>query len=243
MRTRDHAPRRRGAGTLTALALGLALAATLGCRQDMHDQPKYEPFEANPFFADGKSARDLVPNTVPRGQLRADEAYYTGLGADGEGVPGFPLTALRERWPGAVDELGDEEFTRLVLRRGQQRYGMFCTPCHGAVGAGNGMIVQRGFKVPTSFHDERLVASPPGYFVNVITAGFGQMSSYASQVPPEDRWAIAAYIRTLQLSQGARSAELAAADLARLAEPPAPVHGAADHADDSAHAGAHSGEK
>jgi mono/diheme cytochrome c family protein len=203
----------------------------------MHDQAKYEALEASTFYADGKAARDLVPNTVPRGFLRADQAYYTGLDASGQGIPGFPVETLKAKWGGNAEELSEQEFSRVVLRRGQQRYGMFCTPCHGAVGAGNGMIVQRGFQVPTSFHDERLRTSPPGYIFNVMTEGFGQMSSYARQITPEDRWAIAAYVRTLQFSQSARTADLNPADLQRLDEPPAADghstggHGAGGHGD------------
>lgn len=234
MRTRNTNARIRISRRLGVVGLALCLTAAVGCRQDMHDQAKYEALEASTFYADGKSARDLVPNTVPRGFLRADQAYYTGLDASGQGIPGFPMETLKAKWGGNAQELSDQEFTRVVLRRGQQRYGMFCTPCHGAVGAGNGMIVQRGFQVPTSFHDERLRTSPPGYIYNVMTEGFGQMSSYARQITPEDRWAVAAYVRTLQFSQSVRTADLNPADLQRLEEPPAADdgHGAGNHGEE-----------
>ncbi|HEX5758767.1 MAG TPA: cytochrome c [Thermoanaerobaculia bacterium] len=182
-------PRRRAAAPALAAAL-LALAAA-GCRQNMHDQGRFEPFEASPFFADGSSARPLPAGTVARGQLRADEAAATGVGPGGAflAAPPFPLS-------------------RRLLERGRDRFGVFCAPCHDGVGTGRGMIVQRGFTQPTSFHDPRLKGSALGYFYNVMTEGYGVMPSYAPQVTPEERWAIAAYIRALQLSQEARLADL-----------------------------------
>ncbi|MCB1054874.1 MAG: cytochrome c [Acidobacteria bacterium] len=207
----------------------------------MHDQPKYEAFEADDFFPDHAAARPQVANTVAHGFLRADTGYYTGADDKGTMVDGFPMDELRAHWPGDVADLSDEEFTRVVLKRGEQKFNTFCTPCHGRVGTGNGMIVQRGFKQPTSYHDERLRTSPAGYFVNVMTVGFGQMSSYASQVTPEERWAITAYIRSLQLSQSVRTVELDPDDLQRLEEPPADA--AAGHGEHEAPAGDHSGEK
>jgi len=168
-----------------ALVLGLAAAAA-GCRQDMHDQPKYKAFRPSDFFGDDRSARPLVEDTVARGQLRADAAYFTGK----QGA--MPVDVL----PVAV--------TPALLRRGQQRYGIYCTPCHGQTGRGDGMVVQRGYRRPPSFHIDRLRNEKTGYFFDVITSGFGAMPDYAAQVTVADRWAIVAYVRALQLSENAR---------------------------------------
>ncbi|HSE42532.1 MAG TPA: cytochrome c [Acidobacteriota bacterium] len=151
----------------------------------MHDQPKYEPLERNVFFDDQRASRPLVEGTVARGHLRDNPQYYTGKTGD-QPVTTFPI-----------------EVNEDLVRRGQSRYNIFCTPCHDQLGTGLGMIVRRGFKRPPSFHIDRLRQSPPGYFYDVITNGFGQMSSYAEQVPVRDRWAIVAYVRALQLSQHA----------------------------------------
>ena len=151
----------------------------------MHDQPRYEPLEASSFFQDGRSARPLVAGTVARGELHEDEQFYTGK-AGGTLVSTFPFPVTRE-----------------VLERGQERYNIFCSPCHARVGNGQGIIVQRGFRQPSSFHIDRLREAPVGYFFEVITNGFGSMYDYADRIPPPDRWAIIAYIRALQLSQHA----------------------------------------
>jgi mono/diheme cytochrome c family protein len=177
-------------GVLLAVAL---LAAAAGCRQDMHDQPRYEPLERSRFFADGRASRPLVPGVIARGHLQADSAFYRGE-VDGKFAEVFPLPVTRE-----------------LLERGRERYDIFCAPCHDHVGAGAGVIVQRGFKSPASFHEERLRGMPPGYFFQAMTNGFGVMASYAAQVPPRDRWAIVAYIRALQLSQHAVVADVPAA--------------------------------
>jgi hypothetical protein len=163
---------------------------TTACRQDMHDQPRYEPLEASEFFADGRSARPLVAGTVARGDLREDEHFYTGK-ANGTLVDRFPFPV-----------------TRAILERGQERYHIFCSPCHDRIGTGQGMIVQRGFRRSPSFHIDRLREAPVGYFFNVITNGFGSMYDYADRIPPRDRWAIIAYIRALQLSQHATLEEV-----------------------------------
>ena len=169
-----------------ALLATLALAAaTSACRQDMHDQPKYEPLEGSAFFADHRAARPIPPDTVARGQLNLDEHYFTGKVA-GRFADTFPMPV-----------------TRAVLERGHERYDIFCSPCHDRTGSGRGMIVQRGFPRAASYHEQRLRDAPPGYFFNAMTNGFGVMPSYATQVPVDDRWAIAAYIRALQLSQHA----------------------------------------
>jgi hypothetical protein len=161
------------------------LFLALGCRQDMHDQPRFEALEASPLFEDGRSARPHVRGTMPRGGLRHDDHFYTGR-IDGEPAETLPFTLTRER-----------------LERGRERYDIFCSPCHGGLGNGEGMIVQRGFRRPPSFHEDRLREMPVGHFYDVISNGFGTMMDYASRVPPEDRWAIAAYIRALQFSQNA----------------------------------------
>ncbi len=160
------------------------MLASVGCRQDMHDQPKLEAYEVSDFFADGQASRQPVEGAIARGWLRADDHLYRGVGADGAFARTLPV-----------------EVDRALLERGRERYDIFCSPCHGRTGDGRGMIVQRGFQQPTSFHDERLRAMPVGYFFDVQTNGFGQMSSYAAQVPVDDRWAIAAWIQTLQLSR------------------------------------------
>lgn len=175
-----------------AVVAGLALLALPGCRQDMHDQPKYQPLEESHFFKDGRASRPRIPGTVPRGRRDDDALLVTGK-VDGKLSDVFP-----------------EPVTQATLERGHQRFDVYCSPCHDRSGSGRGMIVMRGYKQPTSFHEERLRTSAPGYFFDVITNGFGVMPSYAAQVPVKDRWAIAAYIRALQLSQHATVADLPA---------------------------------
>jgi mono/diheme cytochrome c family protein len=194
----------RGAALL-ALPLLLALGA---CRQDMHDQPKYEAYEASAFFANDTSAQPIPEGTVARGQLREDEPYFTGFGADDQPVARIPIP---------VDE-------RLLVR-GRAQYDGFCAPCHDRVGSGQGMVVRRGFKQPSSFHIDRLRDERDGYFFDVITNGFGQMPSYAAQIDPEDRWAIVSYVRALQLSQNVPMDELSPDERQRAeagGPPPAP---------------------
>lgn len=154
----------------------------------MRDQAKFEPLEASTLFDNGRASQEPPANTVPRGEwyeIRSDEALYTGS-VDGQLVDTIPISVDRD-----------------VLLRGQERYNIYCSPCHGQVGDGQGMIVQRGMKQPNSFHSEQVRSQPDGYYYNAITNGFGVMYSYASRVPPQDRWAIVAYIRALQFSQNA----------------------------------------
>ena len=165
---------------------GFLLLVMVGCRQDMHDQPKFIPLRPSTFFADGRSARPLSEGTVARGHLDEDVLFYTGKTADGKLSEQFPMPVTKE-----------------VILRGQQRYNVYCTPCHSRLGDGNGMVVQRGYRHPPSYHIERLRQAPVGHFFDVMTNGFGAMPDYAQQVHPADRWAIAAYIRTLQFSQDA----------------------------------------
>jgi mono/diheme cytochrome c family protein len=172
----------------------IAAGAGAACRQDMHDQPKYVPLRGTAFFNDARSARPLVEGTVARGHLRDDELLYTGK------TNGNPATVF----PFAVDEK--------VMARGQQRFEVFCAPCHGRTGQGDGMIVLRGYRRPPSLHQDRLRAEPVGHFFDVITNGFGAMPDYAAQVKPEDRWAIIAYIRALQLSGHATLADVPPSD-------------------------------
>lgn len=165
-----------------------ALAATLvltACGRNMFDQPRAETYEASPYFADGASARPLIDGTVSRDRGGVDSSFFTGQGPDG----------LLTEIPFEVDIE--------VLRRGQERYDIYCSVCHNYDGDGHGMIVQKGAVQPTSFHEQRLLDAPVGYYFNAMTNGFGRMYSYASRIPPEDRWAIAAYIKALQLSQNA----------------------------------------
>jgi mono/diheme cytochrome c family protein len=168
------------------------------CRQDMHDQPKYNALQESAFFADAQSARPLVAGTVARGQLNDDPLLYTGKqgNADATVFP-FPITEP-------------------VMARGQERFNIYCSPCHGRTGLGDGMVVRRGYRRPPSFADDRLRQAPVGHFFDVMTNGFGAMPDYAAQVKPSDRWAIAAYIRALQLSAHATLADIPAADRPRL---------------------------
>jgi mono/diheme cytochrome c family protein len=170
------------------VVLLLALPVVAACRQDMHNQPKYTPLRASAFFGDGSSARPLVEGTVARGLLHEDEAFYTGR------VGG----ALVREMPVPVDHT--------LLARGRERYDIFCAPCHDATGAGNGMIVQRGYRQPPPMHDDRLREAEAGHFFDVMTNGFGAMPDYRQQVSPRDRWAIVAYVRALQLSQAGAQA-------------------------------------
>jgi mono/diheme cytochrome c family protein len=176
----------------------LGALAAAGCRQNMHNQAKVKTLAESDFFADGLAARPLPAHTVARGQL-ADTPFATGLGPGNQPVAAFPFPLTRE-----------------VLVRGEQRYNIFCSPCHDRAGAGRGMIVQRGYKQPPSFHVDRLRSSPVGYFYNVIAEGFGVMPSYAAQIPPADRWAIVAYVRALQLAENARLADLTPDERRRL---------------------------
>jgi len=171
---------------IALIAFGFALVfGTSGCelRKKMYDQPRYKTYAESDFFADGASARPIVPGTVPRGFLREDDHFYRGT-LNGQWVTDLPMDVTFE-----------------LVERGQQRYDIFCSVCHDPTGYGNGMVVSRGFKQPESFHSDRLRAAAEGYYYQVITDGFGMMPSYAYQIKPEDRWAIIAYIRALQLSQ------------------------------------------
>ena len=180
----------------------LAAIGTLlvGCRLDMHVQPKYLPYEPTNFFGDGRSERPPVSGTVARGHLRLDELLYAGK-ENGVLVDKFPFP-----------------ITRADLERGRERFNIYCTPCHDYTGGGHGMIVQRGFPPPPSFHIDRLRNAPAGHFFDVIANGHGSMYSYAARVEPGDRWRIAAYVRALQLSQHATMQDAPSAMRRKLAE-------------------------
>jgi mono/diheme cytochrome c family protein len=188
----------RSASYIAAL---LSVAGLAGCTQDMATQPRYNPLRASSFFGDGRSARPLIPGTVARGQLRADEKLYTGM-VNGQLIdtPPFPIT-------------------RADLQRGQERYNINCAPCHDRTGYGNGLVAQRGFRHPPSYHIERLVNAPLGHFFDVMTRGFGAMQDVSDRVTPEDRWRIAAYIRALQFSQRASVNDVPATDRNKLDQP------------------------
>lgn len=191
---------RRAFLTAALLLAGLALAA---CRpqQQMANAPAYRPLESSEFYEDGMSARKPVEGTIARGQLRDDSLLYTGrLG--GQLADAYPF-----------------EITRQELERGRERYDIFCAPCHGQTGVGDGMIVRRGYRRPPSFHTDQLRERPAGHYYDVITNGFGVMPPYAAQVPVRDRWLIAAYIRVLQRSQDAPADAIPAGERARLANP------------------------
>ena len=184
--------RKTALATLAAAAFGL-----VGCRQDMHNQPRYKPLAETDFFGDGRASRPTIADTVARGQLHTDLARFTGK-ENGKDIAYLPIQIA------AAD-----------LQRGRERFNIYCSPCHGRLGDGHGMIVSRGLRQPPSYHDQRLVEAPIGHFFDVMTNGYGSMYSYASRVPVDDRWRIAAYIRALQLSQNAP------ADLAAQATSPA----------------------
>lgn len=191
---------------LVLLLASAELLLVAGCRQDMHNEPKFIPLRSSGFFPDRRSAREPLDGTIPRledarvdrEQLDPNSYFLTGRHGQifGNELP-FPLT-------------------RQVLERGQQRFNIYCVPCHSRIGDGNGMVVQRGFKHPPTFHQQRLRSAPLGHFYEVISFGWGAMPDYAAQIKPEDRWAIAAYVRALQLSQDASEADVPGQDRAKL---------------------------
>ena len=174
---------------IALLVLCLAVVIT-GCGRNMYDQPRFDPLDASAFFPDGASARPLIEGTVSRERGAVDPSFFTGQGPSGL-LTEVPL-----------------ELTVDVLQRGQERYNIYCSVCHNYNGDGRGMIVQKGAVQPTSFHEQRLLDAPVGYFFNAMTNGFGRMYPYDSRISPEDRWAIAAYIRALQLSQNATAEDI-----------------------------------
>ncbi|AFL86636.1 cytochrome c, mono- and diheme variants family [Terriglobus roseus DSM 18391] len=193
--------RAKGTGFQRIAAATIACASMLGlagCRQDMHNQPKFYPQRGTSFYADGRSARPQVLGTIARGQEDSGSYFRTGMvnGAEGDGLP-VPLNAD-------------------LIARGQERYNIYCTSCHSRTGNGRGMIVMRGFMAAGNFHTERLRSAPLGHFYNVITNGYGAMPDYSGQIEPADRWAIAAYVRALQLSQHATTADAGGAKVEKM---------------------------
>lgn len=158
----------------------LSTLTLVGC-DNMRDNNRFKPYEETPFFEDGSVARTPVVNTVPRGFLRENAHLYQGMTASGEFESSFPFPV-----------------TEQVLARGKDRFNIYCVVCHGVTGEGDGMVVRRGYKKPPAYQDDRLKKMPVGYFFNVMTNGFGVMSAYNTELTPEDRWAVAAYIRALQ---------------------------------------------
>ena len=183
----------------TASFAAVSLAALVGCRQDMHDQPKYKPLAATSFFSDGRASRPLIEDTVARGHLNESTELYAGKTAAGKPVEAFPVAVTAE-----------------LVNRGRERFNIYCSPCHDQTGSGRGMVVRRGFKQPPSYHVDRLRQAPVGYFFDVITNGFGAMPDYRQQVDVNDRWAIIAYIRALQRSQQATLADVPPAEATKL---------------------------
>ena len=195
---------RRSLYLFVFVAFGL-IASGCGVRFDMQDQPRYKPYKKSEWYKDGRASRELPGGTVARGQLRDNKGFYTGkIDNPTTAAPETTIDAngntLVTSFPNAIEEF-PIPVTKELVDRGQERYNIYCIVCHGPIGAGDGMIVRRGFSKPPTYHDERLRNAPVGHFFDVITNGWGKMSGYAYQVQPADRWAIAAYIRALQVSQ------------------------------------------
>ena len=189
------------------IGLGVLLvvvsAGGAACRRDMQDQPKMKPYRGTNFFGDGLSSRPPVEGTIPRGHLRSDKEFYTGKKSATAGAPATlvdPSSASTNAYPDDVDTF-PFPITADTVKRGRERYEIFCSACHGMTGYGDGMIVRRGYRQAASFHEDRLRQAPVGHFFDAITNGWGAMPSYSTQVPVQDRWAIIAYVRALQLSQ------------------------------------------
>jgi mono/diheme cytochrome c family protein len=195
-------------GVLSSGFLVLSFLALSACRQDMHQAPRYDPLEESAVLPKGSAAQPIVEGTVPRGHLNDDDLMYTGK-IDGKPADEFPMA-----------------ITAADLDRGEQRYNIYCSPCHGRTGEGNGMVVQRGYKQAANYHIDRLRAMPVGYFFDVMTNGFGSMPDYKSQIPVADRWRIVAYIRALQLSHHSTANDVPADEMKRMTEgAPAPAAG------------------
>ena len=189
----------RAGVVLSSMLFALAF---IGCRRDMMNQPRAKTFSRSDFFSNGTSARPLPAHVVPRGAVNNDDIFHTGM-SDGILVTQLPM-----------------QLTPQLLGRGRERYDAFCAECHGRVGDGKGVVAQRGFPAPPSYHIDRLRGAPIGHFFDVMTNGYGVMASYASQVEAQDRWAIAAYIRALQLSQDAKPGDLTANEKKELEQAP-----------------------
>ena len=186
------------------LLIAMTMGSLCGCRQEMYDQAKYKPLGESGFFPDHRAARALPEGTVPRGWLKADQKLY-------EGKQGHDLVATLPM-----------PLTKELLARGRERFNIYCSPCHDRTGSGRGMVVRRGYQPPPSFHQDRLRDAPVGHFFDVMTNGLGAMPDYASQIDVPDRWAIAAYVKALQLSQHAPVSDVPADRREALDRPPSP---------------------
>jgi mono/diheme cytochrome c family protein len=196
---------RAGLKSRPYIVCGLLLLSGAACRQDMHDQPKIKAYREAEFFPDRRGGRPIPEGTIPRGALQEDEHLYTGK-VNGQFTDEFPF-----------------QVTRQVLERGRDVFTIYCTPCHGQTGMGNGMVVQRGFRPPPTFHSDPMRRQAVGHWFDVMTNGFGAMPDYRAQVSAEDRWAVAAYIRALQLSQHATTADVPPDKVPELDAPPKPA--------------------
>jgi mono/diheme cytochrome c family protein len=185
---------------VSVCAFGLACLVASGCRRDMQDQPRYKTYGYNHYFPDNRDSRPIPPNTVSVGNLQTDPAFYQGK-VNGVDIDYFPIPVTQE-----------------LIERGHTRFDIYCSPCHGRVGNGLGMIVRRGLKQPPSYHIDRLRTAPVGHFFDVVTNGYGAMLNYAAQIQPRDRWAIISYIRALQYSQNASVSDLTAEQRSHLPE-------------------------
>lgn len=229
----------------SCLLLSAVCLLAFGCRRDMQDQPKMKPYRSSTFFRDGLSTRPPIEGTVARGFLKTDTEFFTGKKAGkANASTGTATAAQAPAGPqptgtssaagaapvGAAAYPDDVEVfpitvTKEVVQRGKERYEIFCTVCHGLTGNGDGMIVRRGFRRAASFNDDRLRQAPVGHFFDAITNGWGVMPSYAPQIPPQDRWAIIAYIRALQLSQQSQANQQPQAPAAATTRSPVPQTG------------------
>jgi mono/diheme cytochrome c family protein len=183
-------------------AMFFGVLVTSACRQDMQDQPKYKPLAPSRFFADGRSARPIPAHTIARDELNDNDSFHTGE-INGAFLDTIPLAVNLQ-----------------LLERGHDRYNIFCSPCHGEVGDGLGMVARRGFQIPANLHTDRLRAVPPGYIYQVITNGYGAMPDHGDQIPVRDRWAIVAFVRALQLSHHATLADVPRAEREQLNKTP-----------------------
>jgi mono/diheme cytochrome c family protein len=234
--TKRHKSRKKVRALLCAFCASLWLIS-VGCRRDMQDQPKIKPLRGSSFYSDRLASRQPIEGTIPRGYLREDTEFYTGKksgssSATGTATPGQQQTAGTQPPPGGqANSFPDDvvEFpitvTKEVVERGRDRYNVFCSACHGLTGNGDGMIVRRGFRRAASFNDDRLRQAPVGHFFDAMTNGWGAMPAYAPQIPVQDRWAIAAYIRALQASQQNLSAAASASPAPSTSPSPTPVAG------------------
>jgi mono/diheme cytochrome c family protein len=194
--------------TLKAIAVLSLLVLMAACRQDMQDQPKYKPLGASRFFADGRDARPIPAGTIARDDFNNHDSFHTGEN-NFDFLDTIPLK---------VDSA--------LLHRGQERYNIYCSPCHARTGDGNGMVAQRGVKIPADFHTDRLRSVPPGYIYQVIKNGYGAMGDYGDQIPVNDRWAIVAYVKALQLSRDATLSDVPVDQRDHLSSTTQPLTGA-----------------